>query len=127
MIDKLTIIGERINPGFASSKALLENQDIKGIQALAVSQAQKGAAYLTINVGESAMENLDFIQEVVQAIQAVVDVPLAFDYPHISVQEACLKVYDPAKARGRKPIITQSRSCDGICWMYLRSSQLKSY
>lgn len=105
MIDKLTIIGERINPGFASSKTLLENQDIKGIQALAVSQVQKGAAYLTINVGESAMDNLDFIQEVVQAIQAVVDVPLAFDYPHISVQEACLKVYDSAKARGRKPII----------------------
>lgn len=105
MIEKLTIIGERINPGFASSKVLLENQDIKGIQALAVSQAQKGAAYLTINVGESAMENLAFIVEVVKAIQAVVDVPLSFDYPHVSVQEACLKVYDPARARGRKPII----------------------
>ncbi|MCC6422485.1 MAG: dihydropteroate synthase [Phycisphaerales bacterium] len=105
MIEKLTIIGERINPGFASSKILLENQDIKGIQALAVSQAQKGAAYLTINVGESAMENIAFIVEVVKAIQAVVDLPLSFDYPHVSVQEACLKAYDPAKSRGRKPII----------------------
>lgn len=105
MIENLTIIGERINPGFASSKILLDNQDIKGIQDLAVSQARKGAAYLTINVGESAMENLGFIVEVVKAIQAVVDVPLAFDYPHVSVQEACLKVYDPAKSRGRKPII----------------------
>lgn len=105
MIENLTIIGERINPGFASSKILLENQDIKGIQNLAISQAQKGAAYLTINVGESAMENLAFIVEVIKAIQAVVPTPLSFDYPHVSVQEVCLKAYDPAKARGQKPII----------------------
>lgn len=104
-IDNLTIIGERINPGFASSKVLLDTQDIKGIQDLAVAQVEKGAAYLTINVGEAAQRDTAFLREVIRAVQAVVDVPLSFDYPHESVQEVCLKTYDAGKAKGRKPII----------------------
>jgi cobalamin-dependent methionine synthase I len=104
-IENLTIIGERINPGFASSKALLDAEDLAGLQALAVSQVQKGARYLTINVGERAANHLDFLAKLIRAVQAVVEVPLSFDYPHESVQELCLKTYDPAKARGRKPIV----------------------
>jgi len=104
-IPNLTIIGERINPGFASSKALLDAGDLEGLQAVAVSQAKKGASYLTINVGDKATEDPAFLVALIQAVQAAVDLPLAFDYPHRSVQEICLKTYDPAKARGRKPIV----------------------
>jgi 5-methyltetrahydrofolate--homocysteine methyltransferase len=104
-LDNLTIIGERINPGFLSSKALLESQDIKGLQELAVAQVHKGAKYLTINVGEQAVKDPAFLAAVIQAVQAVVDVPLSFDYPNLSVQEVCLKTYDAARARGRKPIV----------------------
>ena len=32
----ITVIGDRINPGFKSTKALLDNEDLAGIQALAV-------------------------------------------------------------------------------------------
>ena len=42
----IRIIGERINPGFKSTKALFDEQDLPGIQALAVKQAEAGAAYL---------------------------------------------------------------------------------
>jgi 5-methyltetrahydrofolate--homocysteine methyltransferase len=35
----------------------------------------------------------------------VVSLPLSFDYPNVSVQEVCLKTYDPAKAKGCKPIV----------------------
>ena len=101
----LTIIGERINPGFASSKALLETSDIKGIQALAISQVEKGARYLTINIGERAEMDSGFLIEVIRAMQAVVDVPLSFDYPNRAVQEVCLKTFDPDKARGQRPIV----------------------
>ncbi len=104
-LPKLTIIGERINPGFVSSKALLDKENLKGLQELAVSQVQKGARYLTINVGEKATATPGFLVKLIEAVQAVVDVPLSFDYPHESVQELCLKTYDPAKARGRKPIV----------------------
>ncbi len=31
--------------------------------------------------------------------------PLSFDYPSAAVQEVCLKAYDPAKAKGRKPVV----------------------
>ncbi len=101
----LTIIGERINPGFASSKALLDKEDLKGIQDLAVSQVQKGARYLTINVGEKAIDHPSFLARLIEAVQAVAEAPLSFDYPHQSVQELCLKTYRSAQARGRKPIV----------------------
>jgi 5-methyltetrahydrofolate--homocysteine methyltransferase len=101
----LNLIGERLNPGFASSKALLDAEDIPGLQKLAQEQARKGAHYLTINVGDKATARPDFLAELIRALQEVVDLPLSFDYPHQSVQELCLKTYDPAKAQGRLPIV----------------------
>lgn len=44
MIPGLQIIGERINPGFRSTRQLFETADIAGIQALARRQAAAGAA-----------------------------------------------------------------------------------
>jgi cobalamin-dependent methionine synthase I len=101
----LTLIGERINPGFASSKALLDAEDIPGLQHLAQQQASKGAHYLTINVGDKSLSKPEFVAELIRAVQAVVDLPLAFDNPSLAVQELCLKSYDTARARGRKPIV----------------------
>ena len=101
----LTLIGERINPGFASSKALLDAEDLPGLQALAVSQVEKGAHYLTINVGDKATSRPDFLVKLIEAVQDAVDVPLAFDYPNYAVQELCLRTYRPEKARERRPIV----------------------
>ena len=42
-IPELTIIGERINPGFKSTKEMFDNSNIDAIQALAVKQAEAGA------------------------------------------------------------------------------------
>lgn len=104
-IPNLTIIGERINPGFASSRALLEKHDLKGLQELAVAQQTKGAQYLTINVGEQAQHDRAFLTALIRAIQEVCDLPLSFDYPQRAVQETCLTTYNPAQARDRKPIV----------------------
>ena len=41
----------------------------------------------------------------IRAIQEVVDTPLSFDFPSLAVQEVCLQSYDPAKAKGRLPIL----------------------
>lgn len=101
----LTLIGERINPGFASSKALLDAEDLPALQALAVSQVEKGAHYLTINVGDKATSRPDFLVKLIEAVQDAVDVPLAFDYPSYAVQELCLRTYRPEKARERRPIV----------------------
>ena len=101
----LTIIGERINPGFRSTQALFDHEDFKGIQDLAVRQAQAGASYLNVNAGTKALKDPQFMIEVVRAIQTVVDLPLSLDCPDAAVLERVLLAYDPAKARGRKPII----------------------
>ena len=101
----ITIIGERINPGFKSTKALFDTEDIAGIQALAVRQAEAGARWLNVNVGARALTDPAFMAEVIRAIQAVVTVPLSFDAPSAAVQEVCLKSYDHAKANGAPPIV----------------------
>ncbi len=104
-IPNLEIIGERINPGYKSSKEMLENEDISGLQKLAISQVKKGAHALTINVGERALEDPEYMGEVVRAVQDGVRVPLSFDFPNIEAQEVCLKTYDIEKAKGQIPIV----------------------
>ena len=101
----ITIIGERINPGFRSSKALFDNSDIEGIQELAVKQAEAGASFLNINIGSRALDDHGFMREVIMGIQEAVSIPLSFDFPSFKVQEICLNTYDEEKAMGEKPII----------------------
>lgn len=101
----LTIIGERINPGFKSTRALFDNSDLAGIQALAVRQAETGASYLNVNIGARALTDPAFLTDAIQAIQAVVTLPLSFDVPSVHAHELCLRTYDPARAGGALPIV----------------------
>lgn len=121
-IPNLQIIGERINPGYASSKALLDARDFAGIQQLAVSQTEKGAGYLTLNVGENNKDDVVFLADIVKAIQDVTSLPISFDYPHESVQEVWLKAYDPARAGGAKPIVN---SISELRWEMLDVLQIQ--
>lgn len=104
-IPNLTIIGDRINPGFKATKKLVEEEDLAGIQALARRQVDEGAAILDVTIGPRGYDDPAFLTEVIKAIQAVTDVPLCFDYPKKEVQEVCLQAYDPAKAQGRPPLV----------------------
>ncbi len=101
----IRIIGERINPGFKSTKALFDNSDLPGIQALAVKQAEAGAAYLNVNIGARALTDAGFMVEAIKAIQDAVDLPLSFDFPSLAVQRVCFEAYEPAKAAGRLPLV----------------------
>lgn len=101
----LTIIGERLNPGFASSRRLLEARDLAGLQELARSQVAQGAAWLNINAGRQAETEPGFMVELVKAVQSVVSVPLSLDSPCPRVQAAVLAAYDPARSAGRPPLI----------------------
>lgn len=104
-IKSLKIIGERINPGFRSSKLLFDNEDVEGIQKLAIDQVNKGASALNINIGDLALEKPEFMAEVIRSIQSALSVPLSFDFPNAQVQEVCLKTYDAEKANGAMPIV----------------------
>lgn len=101
----LRFIGERINPGFKSTRALFEQEDLPGIQALALRQAEAGASWLNVNIGARALTDLDWMTRVISAIQQVVTVPLSFDFPNRAVQAHCLEVYDRARAGGAAPLV----------------------
>jgi 5-methyltetrahydrofolate--homocysteine methyltransferase len=104
-IPGVQIIGDRIDSGFRSTRQMYEDDDFAGIQTLAVRQAEAGAAYLNVNAGRRAKDDPGFMADLIRCIQAVVDLPLAFDYPELRVQQNCLGAYDEGKAGGRKPII----------------------
>jgi 5-methyltetrahydrofolate--homocysteine methyltransferase len=98
-------IGDRINPGFKSTKTLLDNEDLAGVQALAVKQVDAGASALDVTIGPREATDPIFLAAVVRAIQDAVQAPLCFDSPDIHVQEVCLKAYDRARAGGKPAII----------------------
>ncbi|MFW5845583.1 MAG: dihydropteroate synthase, partial [Planctomycetota bacterium] len=100
----LTIIGERINPGFRSSAALLSAKDLPGLQALARKQVDAGARLLNINVGRECERDAGFMCDVIRAVQEAVAVPLSFDSPDPAVQRSCLAIYDAERAGGR-PVV----------------------
>ena len=100
-----TIIGDRLNPGFKSTRALLDAGDMAGVQALARRQVDAGAAALDFTIGPRAKDDPRFLVEVIRAVQAAVTAPICFDYPEYAVQETCLRAYDADTARGAKPII----------------------
>lgn len=95
-----TLIGERINPtGKKKLAAALLAGDLSIVQAEAVAQVQAGADILDVNVGVSGVDEASLLPRVVEAVMAVVDVPLCLDSDNPRALEAALKVY-----RG-KPII----------------------
>jgi 5-methyltetrahydrofolate--homocysteine methyltransferase len=99
------IIGDRINPGFKSTRLLLEAGDLEGVQALSRRQVEAGAAALDFTIGARARDDPQFLLEVLRAVQSAVSVPLCFDYPEVATQKICLGAYDPGRAAGAKPII----------------------
>lgn len=104
-IEDLIVVGDRINPGFRSTKKIIEAEDMDALQALARRQVESGAHYLDITVGPRGYTDAKFLTEVIHVLQDAVDVPLCFDYPSVEVQEVCLKAYDLAKAGGRRPLV----------------------
>jgi 5-methyltetrahydrofolate--homocysteine methyltransferase len=99
------MIGDRINPGFKSTKALLDAEDLAGVQALAVKQVEAGAGALDVTIGPRGSTDFVYLARVVHAIQDAVSVPLCFDSPSAQVQEICLKAYDRTRAGGKPALI----------------------
>lgn len=99
------VIGERISPGYRSTRALLDADDFPGLQALAVKQVEAGARYLDVHVGTRGPRDPAFVAELIRALQAVVDVPLCLDIPEIPVLEVALRTYDRGKAQGALPLL----------------------
>lgn len=101
----LTVIGDRINPGFKSTRAMIEANDLGALQALAVRQRDAGATYLDLTLGPRAREDTPFLIEVIKAVQDAVATPLCFDDPSLAVQTVCLQTYDQDRAGGERAMV----------------------
>lgn len=104
MEKKLHIIGELMNNSYARARKAFTGRDPRGYQELAKLQTRLGASYLTLNLDGTQQiqvrrqEMLDFLPEVIAAIQEVTDTPIAFDNPSFEYHKVALKHYDRAKS-----------------------------
>lgn len=101
---KLHIIAELMNNSYARARKAFTDRDLIGYQNLAKSQAALGVDYLTLNIDGTQQiqvrmkEMLEFLPELIPAIQEVTSVPLAFDNPSVEYHKVALKHYDRKKS-----------------------------
>lgn len=101
---KLHIVGELMNNSYARARNAFTKRDLEGYRQLARRQSELGADYLTLNLDGTQrlqvrrQEMLDFLPDVVPAIQDATSTPIAFDNPSVEYHRIALKHYDPRKS-----------------------------
>ena len=89
------LIGERINPtGKKKFKEALRNQDIDYILGEGLTQQEKGAHILDVNVGLPEIDEVEMIKKVSFELQAIIDLPLQIDTTDVVAMEAALRQYN---------------------------------
>ncbi len=108
-MENVTIIGELMNNSYARARRAWEARKLEGFQQLACIQTDLGADYLTLNIDGTRnltvkpQEMLEFLPELVPAIQETTTVPISFDNPWIDFHIEALKHYD--RSRSPAPIL----------------------
>lgn len=89
VIDKSpVIIGERINPtGKSKFKQALRDHNLEYILREGVAQQDHGAHVLDVNVGLPEIDEPSMMEEVVQELQSIIDLPLQIDTSDIKAME----------------------------------------
>ena len=89
------LIGERINPtGKKKFKEALRNSDIGYILGEGLTQQEKGAHILDVNVGLPEIDEKEMLPTVCAELQAVSDLPLQIDTTDIEAMERALRRYN---------------------------------
>lgn len=93
--DKPVIIGERINPtGKSKFKQALKDHDLDYILKEGITQQDKGAHILDVNVGLPDIDEVAVMKEVVRELQSVTSLPLQIDTVDIKAMEAAMRIYN---------------------------------
>ncbi len=91
-------VGERINPfGSKKAAAYLENRDLEGLGAMALSQQKAGADALDINLGRRGEEDPIFFAEAVEVLSSRTVLPFFMDVKNPSSLEEALRFF-PGRA-----------------------------
>lgn len=89
------IIGERINPtGKSRFKEALRNHDMDYILREGVNQQQSGAHILDVNVGLPEIDEVKMMEDAVQEIQSIIDLPLQIDTTNVEAMERAMRIYN---------------------------------
>ena len=89
------IIGERINPtGKKRFKQALKEHDLDYILREGITQQDKGAHILDVNVGLPDIDEPALMKEVVQELQSVTSLPLQIDTVDVEAMEGALRIYN---------------------------------
>ena len=92
---KPVLIGERINPtGKARFKQALRENDMEYLLREGITQQQKGAHILDVNVGLPEIDEVAMLRRAVEKIQGVVDLPLQIDTADPEAMAAAMRVYN---------------------------------
>ena len=93
--DSPILIGERINPtGKKRFKEALRNNDIDYILGEGITQQEKGAHVLDVNVGLPEIDEPEMLKKVMFELQSIIDLPLQIDTTDITAMEAALRRYN---------------------------------
>jgi 5-methyltetrahydrofolate corrinoid/iron sulfur protein methyltransferase len=104
MNKKLHIVGELMNNSYARARKAFTDRNVKDYQHLAKIQTDLGASYLTLNIDGTQRiqvrmpEMLDFLPDLVPAIQEATSTPISFDNPSVEYHKIALKHYDRRKS-----------------------------
>lgn len=89
------IIGERINPtGKSKFKQALKEHDLDYVLREAITQQDRGAHILDVNVGLPDIDEVSMMKEVVTEIQSIVNLPLQIDTVNEKALEAAMRIYN---------------------------------
>ena len=92
---KPVIIGERINPtGKKLFKEALRNHDIDYILNEGFAQQEKNCHILDVNVGLPEINEKELLTQVVEQLQAVINLPLQIDTSDIDAMESAMRRYN---------------------------------
>lgn len=93
--DMPVIIGERINPtGKSKFKQALKEHNLDYILKEGITQQDKGAHLLDVNVGLPDIDEVVMMKEVVRELQSVTSLPLQIDTVDTEAMEQAMRIYN---------------------------------
>ncbi len=93
--ERPVIIGERINPtGKKRFKQALKEHDLDYVLKEGITQQEKGAHILDVNVGLPDIDEVSMMKEVVTELQSVTSLPLQIDTVNIAALDAAMRIYN---------------------------------
>ena len=93
--DDPVIVGERINPtGKPKMKQALRDNNLNYLLEEGISQQEKGAHVLDVNVGLPEIDEPEMMERAVRELQSVLDLPLQIDTSNLEAMERAMRIYN---------------------------------